>query len=123
MRTYWGNGGTAPRILNIGTREKWVVSFTLQTLYVLGIISSRYPLGVRLGGPQSRAGRCDEEEKPYHCPLDRAACSLVCILTDWLTDWANQAHAELFQMFVSGMEGAQDEATKCTHCRRYVVDL
>jgi len=28
MKTYWGNGGIAARILNLGTRWRWVVSFT-----------------------------------------------------------------------------------------------
>jgi hypothetical protein len=28
MKTYWGNGGIAPWILILGTRWKWVVSFT-----------------------------------------------------------------------------------------------
>jgi hypothetical protein len=32
MRTIW-NGGLAPRILNHGTRWRWVVSFTLRLLY------------------------------------------------------------------------------------------
>jgi hypothetical protein len=29
MKTCWESGGTAPRILNLGTRCRWVVSFTL----------------------------------------------------------------------------------------------
>jgi len=33
MKTYWEGGGIAPRILNHGTRWKWVVSFTLRPLY------------------------------------------------------------------------------------------
>jgi len=28
MKAYWWNGCTAPRILDLGTRRKWVVSFT-----------------------------------------------------------------------------------------------
>jgi hypothetical protein len=45
----WGSGGTAPRILNLGVRWRWVVSFTLRRLY------PRYTLDSRLGGPQSRS--------------------------------------------------------------------
>jgi hypothetical protein len=43
MKTYpvlnedlWGCGGIAPRILNLSTRWKWVVSFTPSQLYSLG---------------------------------------------------------------------------------------
>jgi hypothetical protein len=43
MKTYWGSGGTAPRILGLGTRWKWVVSFTPQPLYPEGK-RPRYPL-------------------------------------------------------------------------------
>jgi len=28
MKTYSGSGGIAPRILDLGTRWRWVVSFT-----------------------------------------------------------------------------------------------
>jgi hypothetical protein len=49
MKTYWGTGGIAPRILDLGTRWRGVVSFT-----------SRYSLARRLGGPQSRSGHCGE---------------------------------------------------------------
>jgi hypothetical protein len=30
MKTYWRSGGIAPRILNLGARWRWVVSFTLR---------------------------------------------------------------------------------------------
>jgi len=33
MKTYRGSGGTAPLILNFGTRWKWVVTFTPRPLY------------------------------------------------------------------------------------------
>jgi hypothetical protein len=33
MKTYRGSGGIAPRILDLGTRWRWVVSFTPQPLY------------------------------------------------------------------------------------------
>jgi hypothetical protein len=40
---YWGSGGIGPRILDLGTRWRWVVSFTPQPLYPQGK-SLRYPL-------------------------------------------------------------------------------
>jgi hypothetical protein len=47
--------------LHLGTRWGWVVSFTPLPLYPRGK-SPRYPLDRKLGGPQSRSGRCGEEK-------------------------------------------------------------
>jgi hypothetical protein len=33
VKTYWRSGGIVPRILNLGTRWREVVSFTLRPLY------------------------------------------------------------------------------------------
>jgi hypothetical protein len=33
MKTYWGSGGIAPRILDLGTRWRSVISFTPRPLY------------------------------------------------------------------------------------------
>jgi len=49
---YWGSGGIAPCILDLGSRWRWVVSFTLRLLYPQGK-SPWYPLVRRLGGPPS----------------------------------------------------------------------
>jgi hypothetical protein len=59
MKTFWGSGSIAPRILfsDLGTR-----SFTPRPLYPQGK-SSWYPVDRRLGGPQSRSGRGGEEKK------------------------------------------------------------
>jgi hypothetical protein len=54
------SGGIAPRILDLGTTWRWVVSFTPRLLYLQGEIPW-YPLDRRLGGPQSRSGRGGEE--------------------------------------------------------------
>jgi hypothetical protein len=58
-----GSGGIAPRILNLGTRSSWVVSFTIQPLYTQAK-SPRYPLDRRLGGLQSQSGRGGEGKRP-----------------------------------------------------------
>jgi hypothetical protein len=49
IKAYWGSGGIAPRIRDLGTRWRWVVSFMPRPLH------PRYPLDRRLGGPQSRS--------------------------------------------------------------------
>jgi len=50
METYRWNGGIAPRIFNLGTRWRGVVTFTLRPLYPR-CKSPWYPLGRRLRGP------------------------------------------------------------------------
>jgi len=57
MKTYrynediWGNGGIAPRIINIATRWRWMVRFMSRALYPRGN-SPGCPLDRRLSGPQ-----------------------------------------------------------------------
>jgi hypothetical protein len=55
MKTYWGMEVYFPSFFDLGTRWKWVVSFTPQPLYPQGK-SPLYPLDRRLSGPQSRSG-------------------------------------------------------------------
>jgi hypothetical protein len=43
MKNYWGSGGIAPRILHLGTRWRWVISFSPRPLYPQGK-SPRYSL-------------------------------------------------------------------------------
>jgi hypothetical protein len=61
MEVYWENGSISPRILDLGTRWRWVVSFMSQPLYPQEK-GPWYPLDRRLGGPQSRSGRGGEEK-------------------------------------------------------------
>jgi hypothetical protein len=62
-----GIGGVAPRILNLGTTWRWLISFTPRPLYPQGK-SPWYPLDRRLGGPQSRSGRGGEEKNSQPPP-------------------------------------------------------
>jgi hypothetical protein len=55
------SGVIAPLILDLGSRWRWVVSFTTWPLYPQGK-RPWYPLDRRLGGPQSRSGRSGEEK-------------------------------------------------------------
>jgi hypothetical protein len=48
-------------IADLSTRWRWVASLTARLLYPWGN-RFRYPLDRRLGGPQSRSGRCGEEK-------------------------------------------------------------
>jgi len=56
MKAYWENGGIALRILDLGTRWRWLVSFKLRPLYPQGK-NPWSTLDRRLGGPQRRSGR------------------------------------------------------------------
>jgi hypothetical protein len=67
MKAYWGSGDIAPRILDLGTRWRWAVSFTSLPLYPQGK-SPWYPLDRRLGGPQSRSGRGGEKKNSQSLP-------------------------------------------------------
>jgi hypothetical protein len=56
MKAHWGSGSIVPRVLDLGNRWGWVVSFTPRPLYRQEK-GPWYPLHRRLGGPQSRCGR------------------------------------------------------------------
>jgi hypothetical protein len=62
-----GSGGIAPWILDLGTRWRWVVSFTPRPRYPQGN-SPWYPFYRRLCGPQSRSGRGGEEKNSQPLP-------------------------------------------------------
>jgi hypothetical protein len=56
----WG-GWYSFTILDLGTRWRWVVSFTTWPLYPRGNYP-QYPLDRRLNGPQRQSGRCGKEK-------------------------------------------------------------
>jgi hypothetical protein len=60
MEAYYGSWSIAPRILDLATRWRWVVSFTPLPLYPQGR-SPWYTLDSRVSGPQSRSGHGVEE--------------------------------------------------------------
>jgi hypothetical protein len=66
-KTCWESGCMAPRILDLGTRWRRVVSFTSQPLYPQGK-SPWYPLVRRLGGPQNRFGHGGGEKNSHPPP-------------------------------------------------------
>jgi hypothetical protein len=52
IKAQWDSGGIAPCILDVGTRCRWMVSFTPRSLYPHGK-SPWYPLDMRLVGPRA----------------------------------------------------------------------
>jgi hypothetical protein len=66
VKMYWESGGIQT-FFDLGTRCRWVVSFTPRPLYPQGK-NPRYPLDRRLGGPQSRFGHSVEEKNSQPSP-------------------------------------------------------
>jgi hypothetical protein len=60
MEAYWGRRCIAPRILDLGARWRWVVSFKPRSLYSQGK-NPWYPLDTRFGGLLSRSGQGEEK--------------------------------------------------------------
>jgi hypothetical protein len=67
MKAYWGVEVELHALFDLGTRWRWVVSFTPRPLYLQGK-SLCYPLDRRLGGSQSRSGRGGEEKNSQPPP-------------------------------------------------------
>jgi len=61
MKAYWGMEAWLHAFFGLGTRWRWVISFTPRPLYRQGK-SPWYPLYRRLGGPQSRSEFGGEEK-------------------------------------------------------------
>jgi hypothetical protein len=60
VKTY----GEWTSILNVGSRWRWVVIFTVRPVYPRGKCP-RYPLDRRLGRPHSQSGSGGEEKNPF----------------------------------------------------------
>jgi hypothetical protein len=60
MKTYGGSGRIDPSFLNLGVNWRWVASFTSWQRYPRWNCP-RYPMDRKLGGLQSRSGRCPED--------------------------------------------------------------
>jgi hypothetical protein len=67
MKAYGGVDVQLHSFFDLGTRWRWVVSFTPRPLYPQGK-SPSYPLDRSLGGPQSRSGRGGEEKNSQPPP-------------------------------------------------------
>jgi hypothetical protein len=67
MKAYRENGGTAPLILNLSTRWRWVVSLTPWKIYPQGK-SPQYPLNGMLMAPHSLCGSFGDEKNLLSLP-------------------------------------------------------
>jgi len=90
-----GSGDIAPRILNLGTRWRWVVSFTPRPLYLRGK-SPWYPLHRRPSGPQSR--RAVQRRKNFIMNFSFPSCMVH--VPESLLCWVYQSRASYVCSFV-----------------------
>jgi hypothetical protein len=81
MEAYWGSGSRTPRILDLGTRWRWVDSFTLRPLNPHGR-RPWCPLDTRLCGSQSWSVQRGEETRTKTRTLDHPVRSPA--LYQWL---------------------------------------
>jgi hypothetical protein len=97
-----GSGDISPRILDLGTRWRWVVSFTPRPLYSQGK-SPWYTLDRRLGGPQSRSG---------HGGVKKHSQSLPGLKSPIIHTVAHRYTAELYQLLQRRLETTKKKKTK-----------
>jgi hypothetical protein len=97
-------------ILDLGTRWRWVVSFMPRPLYPRRK-SSGYPMDRRLGGPQSRSGRCREEKhfalpgiEPGPSSRWLKGCGIVGI--NWFHNYNNSSYYWWFLVIMVGPSSA-----------------
>jgi hypothetical protein len=79
MKMYLASWGITPHILNLGTRWKWMVSFTPRPSYPRRWISW-YPVDRRLGATQSRPGRGGEEKNLCPCRESNSNSIVIVII-------------------------------------------
>jgi hypothetical protein len=87
MKTYWGSGGIAPLILDLGTRWRWVVSFTPRPPCPQGKIPC-YP---RIGGwvgPRAVLDAVVKRKIPSPRRESNPRTPIVQPVTQRYTDWA-----------------------------------
>jgi hypothetical protein len=76
MKIYWGSGGIAPCILDLGTRWRWVVNFTPWPLYPRERAPSTHWIGPRAGldavVKRKFTSPCQDTNPRLSRPLSRA---------------------------------------------------
>jgi hypothetical protein len=82
MKAYGGGGCIAPSFVDLGTGWEWIVSFMPRSLYHRGN-SPLYPWDRRLGGPQGRSGRYEDDPsvvQPAVCRCTDCATAIPLLL-------------------------------------------
>jgi len=66
MQVFWGSRGIPALTLNLCTIRRWVVNMTPRQIYPPEKL--RHPFSKKLGGPQNRSGRFEEEKNTLPLP-------------------------------------------------------
>jgi hypothetical protein len=90
MRTYWGSGGIATHILDLGTRWRWVVSFTIRQLYPQKKVPGTHWIGGWVG-PRAVLDMVVKRKIPIHRWESNPRTPIVQPVAQRYTDWANTA--------------------------------
>jgi hypothetical protein len=85
MKAYWGSGYIAPRILDLGTRWRWVASFTARSLYPQKRAPATYWIRGWVG---PRAGLDAMVKRKNSQPLPEFEPPIIKLETSRYTDWA-----------------------------------
>jgi hypothetical protein len=87
MKAYWGSGGVAPRILDLGTRWRWVVSFTPQPLYPQGKSPGTHWIGGWVG-PRAVLDAVVKRKIPSPRRESNPRTPIIQSVSQRYTDWA-----------------------------------
>jgi hypothetical protein len=87
MKAYWGVELQLHSFFDLCTWWRWVVSFTPRPIYSQGK-SPCNPLNRRLGGPQSRSGRGDEEKNSQPLRESNPRTPIIQPVAQRYADWA-----------------------------------
>jgi len=84
MKTYWGSGGTAPRILNLDSTWRWVVSFAPRPLYTQGKKTGTHWIGGCVG-PEADAEA--KRKNPIIAPAGNWTLVVKPVAPNLFIDW------------------------------------
>jgi hypothetical protein len=86
MKAYWRTEGTAPHILGLGIRRRWVVSFTPRPLYPQERATGTYCTGVWVG-PTADLDTVVKRKIPSPCQESNPRIPIVQPVASRYTDW------------------------------------
>jgi hypothetical protein len=87
MKAYWGSGGIVPCILDLGTRWRWVVSFTHRPLYPQGTTRGTHWTGGWVG-PRAVLDAVVKRKIPSPRRKSNPRTPIVQPVAQRCTDWA-----------------------------------
>jgi hypothetical protein len=90
MKTYWGSGGIAPRLLDLDTRCRWLARFTSRATLPPGK-EPPVPVGYEAGWAPEPVWTRHRREK-FPAPVGNRTPIIISSRASHYTDWAIPAH-------------------------------